>query len=114
MSAAAAEWLIAELEPNFGEIFWSLSDPLHSEKKKNYQTAIAKLAALKKAVTRTPVMAELPDAQQRKTKINNRGNFLDLGDEEVASTVDFTLLLLEIPVESLVQERIDHFSTGLP
>ena len=81
VSSYPAEWLIAELEPNFGEIFWSLSDPLHSEKKKNYQTAIAKLAALKKAVTRTPVMAELPDAQQRKTKINNRGNFLDLGDE---------------------------------
>jgi hypothetical protein len=81
VSPYPAEWLIAELEPNFGEIYWSLSDPQHSEKKKNYQTAFAKLTALKKAVTRTPVMAELPAAQQRKTKINNRGNFLDLGDE---------------------------------
>ena len=81
-------WLRAELEPNFSEIFWSLTDPQQSEKKKTYQTALAKLEALKKAVTRTPVMLELPPAQQRKTKINNRGNFLDLGDEVAPNVLE--------------------------
>lgn len=88
VSPYPAEWLIAELEPNFQEIFWSLSDPQHSAKKKNYQTELAKLASLKKAVTRTPVMAELSAAQQRKTKINNRGNFLDLGAEVTPNVLE--------------------------
>ena len=88
VSPYPAEWLIAELEPNFEETFWSLSDPQYPAKKKNYQTELAKLAALRKAVPRTPVMAELPVAQQRKTKINNRGNFLDLGDEVTPSVLE--------------------------
>ena len=88
VSPYPAEWLIAEHKPNFEETFWSLSDPQYPVKKKNYQTELAKLAALRKAVPRTPVMAELPVAQQRKTKINNRGNFLDLGDEVTPSVLE--------------------------
>jgi hypothetical protein len=51
-----------------------------------------KLAALKKqlrevkAVTTVPVMKELTGAQRRKTRLQFRGNFLDLGDEVTEGT----------------------------
>ncbi|MCI0684228.1 MAG: DUF1553 domain-containing protein [Gemmataceae bacterium] len=48
-----------------------------------------RIAALKKELPKikgitTPIMKELPDKQQRKTKIHIRGNFLDEGNEVTA------------------------------
>lgn len=43
-------------------------------------SARTELAALK-PVSTVPVMRELPQTRQRVTKIHNRGNFMDLGDE---------------------------------
>jgi mono/diheme cytochrome c family protein len=59
------------------------ADLAEAEKKKD----AAKVAALKKELaavkpqTTVPVMRELTGAQRRKTRIQFRGNFLDLGDE---------------------------------
>jgi hypothetical protein len=73
--------------------FWT---PEQEAKRKKLETEIekldakkdmAKLAALKKELaavkpqTTVPVMRELTEAQRRKTRIQFRGNFLDLGDE---------------------------------
>ncbi len=48
VSPYPAEWLIAELKPNFEEIFWSLSDPQHSAKKKKLSNRISSTSGIKK------------------------------------------------------------------
>lgn len=46
-----------------------------------YLGAVKKQLATVAPVTTVPIMQELPAGQRRKTRIQHRGNFLDLGDE---------------------------------
>ncbi len=53
--------------------------PELADVRQRVQTIKTELAALK-PMTTVPVMRDLPNPQQRVTRIQNRGNFLDLGD----------------------------------
>jgi hypothetical protein len=55
------------------------ADDLKPERDK--LTALKKELAAVKPLTSVPVMRELPAGQRRKTRLQYRGNFLDLGDE---------------------------------
>ena len=65
---------------------------LKGRKQNEAQTERAALAGLKKQLagmkpeTSVPVMKELTGAQRRKTRLQYRGNFLDLGDEVTEGT----------------------------
>lgn len=49
--------------------------------KKALADAKAELAALNDQIATVPVLRELPEGKRRSTRIHNRGNFLDPGDE---------------------------------
>ncbi len=73
----------ADLEKQIADLEAALKDKKPEELKPERD----KLAALKKQVaelkplTTVPVMTELTGAQRRKTRLQFRGNFMDLGDE---------------------------------
>ncbi|MBY0513719.1 MAG: PSD1 and planctomycete cytochrome C domain-containing protein [Gemmataceae bacterium] len=55
------------------------ADPFRGDRAKLY--ALKQQAAAIKPTTTVPIMKELPANQRRKTRIQFRGNFMDLGDE---------------------------------
>jgi hypothetical protein len=72
---------IAELE---ADLKGKKPDEMKTERDK--LTALKKDLAGVKPLTTVPVMKELTGAQRRKTRIQFRGNFLDLGDEVTEGT----------------------------
>lgn len=62
------------------EAYYRSIAPELAEVRQRVASTRADLAALKPTST-VPVMRELPKTEQRVTKIHNRGNFMDLGDE---------------------------------
>ncbi len=87
-SSHPVKWLHADVDPAAGleAVFADEAFPQTRDLKANLERARKTLAAERKRVTKTPIMRELAADRQRKTRIHNRGNFLDKG-ELVAATV---------------------------
>lgn len=65
-----------------------------------------KLSAVRNAVTKTPIMKELPEGKRRETRLHRRGNFLDQGDKVEPAILElFGSLDAEAPVNRLQVAR---------
>ncbi|MDE0866002.1 MAG: PSD1 and planctomycete cytochrome C domain-containing protein [Rubripirellula sp.] len=94
--------LRAELQPALEETFSKTVFPETMRRIKEVETAKNRLDDLKRRIPKTPVMLELGDKRQRKTRIHNRGNFLDQSDEVSPSVlVSFGNMPPEAPVNRL-------------
>ena len=78
---------LLERKAELDSIVIDLEDQLKGKKPTEWKAERDRLAALKKEqaaikpLTTVPIMKELAGAQRRKTRLQFRGNFLDLGDE---------------------------------
>ncbi|MCA9177642.1 MAG: PSD1 domain-containing protein [Planctomycetales bacterium] len=81
VSSHPTAWLEAKVEPNLESVFarhvFAPTKQLHIQR----EQLAKQLADAEAAVPQTPVMLELDKSKQRVTKMHNRGNFLDQGDE---------------------------------
>jgi mono/diheme cytochrome c family protein len=55
--------------------------PQLAQLKKELDAAVSQRSELEKQIVKLPIYRELPEGKRRVTKIHNRGNFLDPGDE---------------------------------
>ncbi|MCI0704698.1 MAG: PSD1 and planctomycete cytochrome C domain-containing protein [Planctomycetia bacterium] len=83
---------LLERKAELDSLVIDLEDLLKDKKPGEWKAERARLTALKKelaalkAATSVPIMKELTGAQRRKTRIQFRGNFMDLGDEVTEGT----------------------------
>ncbi len=78
---AGVEKLIADVEAELKD-----KPPGEAQPEREELAALKKLIAGMRPQTTVPVMRELTGAQRRKTRLQFRGNFLDLGDEVTEGT----------------------------
>ncbi len=65
-----------------------------------------KLSGVRNAVTKTPIMKELPEGKPRETRLHRRGNFLDQGDRVEPAIMElFGSIDAEVPVNRLQVAR---------
>ena len=81
ISQNPVQWLRAELQPEPEKVFSETVFPETMRRLKAMQTAKDQLQNFKKQIPSTPVMFDLDAKRQRTTRIHNRGNFLDQGEE---------------------------------
>ena len=81
------QWLRAELNPEPEKVFRETVFPETIRRIKAMETATNQLQNFKKQIPSTPVMLELDAKRQRTTRIHNRGNFLDQGEQVTASVL---------------------------
>jgi hypothetical protein len=87
ISQNPVQWLRAELKPEPEKVFSETVFPETIQRLKATQTAKDQLQNFKKQIPSTPVMFDLDAKHQRTTRIHNRGNFLDQGEEVGASVL---------------------------
>ncbi|MGB1814371.1 MAG: DUF1553 domain-containing protein, partial [Rubripirellula sp.] len=81
------QWLRAELNPEPEKVFRETVFPETIRRIKAMETATNQLQNFKKQIPSTPVMFDLDAKRQRTTRIHNRGNFLDQGEQVTASVL---------------------------
>lgn len=87
ISQNPVQWLRAELQPEPEKVFSETVFPETMRRLKAMQTAKDQLQNFKKQIPSTPVMFDLDAKRQRTTRIHNRGNFLDQGEEVTPSVL---------------------------
>ena len=87
ISQNPVQWLRAELQPEPEKVFSETVFPETMRRIKAMQTAKDQLQNFKKQIPSTPVMFDLDAKRQRTTRIHNRGNFLDQGEEVTPSVL---------------------------
>ena len=87
ISQNPVQWLRAELQPEPEKVFSETVFPETMRRLKAMQTAKEQLQNFKKQIPSTPVMFDLDAKRQRTTRIHNRGNFLDQGEEVTPSVL---------------------------
>ncbi len=87
ISSQPGRWLAPVLAPDLENVFANhvFQETIEAEKK--LQGAKVTLKNLESQIPKTPVMLELDPGKLRKTKIHNRGNFLDQGQTVQPSVV---------------------------
>ena len=87
ISQNPVQWLRAELQPDPEKVFTETVFPETMRRLKATQAAQDQLQNFRKQLPSTPVMFDLDAKRQRATRIHNRGNFLDQGEEVTASVL---------------------------
>ena len=102
VSRNPTQWLRAELQPDPEKVFSETVFPETMRRLKATETAKNQLQNFKKQIPSTPVMFDLDAKRQRTTRIHNRGNFLDQGEEVTASVLTkFASLPPDAPVNRI-------------
>lgn len=102
ISQNPVQWLRAELNPEPEKVFRETVFPETMRRIKAMDTARNQLQNLKNQIPSTPVMLDLDAKRQRTTRIHNRGNFLDQGEEVTASVLTaFSKLPADAPANRL-------------
>lgn len=88
-SSKDSSTLAPQIDPELGweEAFAKVAFPELERLRAERAEFEKQLAALKKQVPSTPVMAELAENKRRTTRIHQRGNFLDQAPEAIAAAV---------------------------
>ena len=102
ISQNPVQWLRAELQPDPEKVFTEAVFPETMGRLKAMQAAQDQLQNFRKQLPSTPVMFDLDAKRQRTTRIHNRGNFLDQGEEVSASVLTaFSQLPANAPANRL-------------
>ena len=87
ISQNPVQWLRPELQPEPEKVFSEAVFMETMQRLKAVEIARSKLQNFRKQIPNTPVMLDLDAKHQRTTRIHNRGNFLDQGEEVTASVL---------------------------
>jgi len=102
ISQNPVQWLRPELQPDTEKVFTELVFKETMQRIEAMATSRNKLQNFRKQIPNTPVMFDLDAKRQRITRIHNRGNFLDQGEEVTASVLTtFAQLPADAPANRL-------------
>ena len=87
ISRNPVSWLRAELQPAMETTFAEAVFPETIRRRKALEVAKKRLQDFQQRIPKTPVMFDLDEKRLRKTRIHDRGNFLDQTDEVTPSVL---------------------------